>query len=512
MIQENKPHEKQGPDSSCLPDKAPTVGRSFAWLALSSLIQQGSALLLGIVLRSVLGPGKTGVWNLVEVWRQQLSSISLGASSVADREMPMLRAQGKYQDESEVRSIAFSFTMGEVAAVAIAFWGYWALAHNSFSPSVALGLALVPLLASLTSFVSIYQLFIKNQKQFKLFSTLLVIQAAIDWSTLGFVLLGGLDTLLIGLAAGWVLRAAIYVFAIRKFKLFTIKFTLRRERLVPMLKFGAMLSVWSLINQLVFRLDSLVLGTFVGTTALGFYYLGPQVVAALATLPTSLSIISFPNLMESYGRGGKAALLPHIERYLRVVALVISPIITGIGIFGIALLVRGFLPKFAPGLEGMTIYSTTLMFLQASYILSQALIALRRPRLLIIITIAALVLQSIVLGVFSIGGLNGEKVAWSAVLGQGLMTIFLLLAVFTLLVENKDFFRSFWLRIPIAWISLLTLGVFLIKLAGTPSTFSESILQFSWQLGAYLVAGGAIVFLLDRSVIRESRLLFSSNG
>ena len=105
-----------------------TVGRSLAWLGGATGVQQASAFVLGVIIRAILGPARTGVWNLVEVWRQQLSSFSLGTSAAADRDMPELRAQGRVAEESLVRSVAFTFTMGEAAAVAIGFWAYWGIA------------------------------------------------------------------------------------------------------------------------------------------------------------------------------------------------------------------------------------------------------------------------------------------------------------------------------------------------------------------------------------------------
>ena len=83
-----------------------SVGRSLAFLTAATGVQQASAFVLSVALRAILGPAKTGVWNLVDVWRQQLSAISLGASQSADRDMPMLRARSQHAEEAEVRSVA----------------------------------------------------------------------------------------------------------------------------------------------------------------------------------------------------------------------------------------------------------------------------------------------------------------------------------------------------------------------------------------------------------------------
>ena len=322
----------------------------------------------------------------MEVWRQQLSSLSLGTSAAADRDMPEFRAQGRLAEESLARSVAFTFTMGEAAAVAIGFWVYWLVARDGFSSELALGLGLVPLMASLTSYVSLYQLFLKNQKQFPLYAALLVMQAAVDWSTLVFVAIGGLKLLFVGMVLGWALRAALHYLAVRRRGLFRLHLTLRRDVLFPMLRFGLSITVWSLISQLMLRLDSLVLGLAVSTTSLGLYYLGPQVAAAAAAIPLSLSVIAWPNLMETYGRGGSPALEDHLERYVRPIGLVIAPAATALAFFGLSVLVHGFLPSFAPGLGAMKIYVLTVMFVHIASLLHQTLVALKRIRLLVVLT------------------------------------------------------------------------------------------------------------------------------
>ena len=70
--------------------------------------------------------------------------------------------------------------------------------------------------------------------------------------------------------------------------------------------------------------------------------------AAAAALPLSLSVIAWPNLMETFGRGGSSALEDHLERYVRPVGLVVSPLATALAFFGLTVLVRGFLPSSCP--------------------------------------------------------------------------------------------------------------------------------------------------------------------
>ena len=107
------------------------VGQSVFWLTIANLAQKASSVILAVLLRGLLGPAKTGVWNLVEAWRQQLASLTLGANWAADREIPMLRAQERYDDVQEVRNVTWTWLVGEASALAIGVWVYVALGSGS---------------------------------------------------------------------------------------------------------------------------------------------------------------------------------------------------------------------------------------------------------------------------------------------------------------------------------------------------------------------------------------------
>jgi O-antigen/teichoic acid export membrane protein len=499
-------------DAGAPPRRQDSVGRSLAFLTAATGVQQVSAFVLSIVLRAILGPAKTGVWNLVEVWRQQLSSVSLGASQSADRDMPMLRARSQHAEEAEVRSVAFTFTMSEAGTVALGFFVYWVVQRDAFEPALALGLALVPLMAVLTSYVSLYQLFLKNLKEFRLYSILFIAQTLVDWSTIPLVLIGGLEALLVGLALGWILRAVIYWGAVRRERLFRLRLTLRRAVLFPMLSFGILLSIVALLNQLLLRLDSLVIGISLGTTSLGYYYLGPQVAAAAAAVPLSLAIIAWPNLMETYGRDGRTGMIPHLERYLRPIGLVISPAVAALGVFGLGVLVTGFLPAFSPGLDAMQIWVLTAVFVQSIALLHQALVALRKVMLLIALTATAVLVQATILAVGSIDELSLTAAAWSAVAGQAMLALMLLVASAQQLGFRRADVTRLWARVPVAWALMIAIIVAIDRSAPEADGLLGALALAVAQLVVFLALATLVLAVVDRRALHETRALLRGLG
>jgi O-antigen/teichoic acid export membrane protein len=367
-------------------------------------------------------------------------------------------------------------------------------------------------MALLTSYVSLYKLFLKNLKEFRLYSILFIAQALVDWSMLPLVLIGGLDALLIGIAIGWFLRAAIYWGAVRRQRLFRLRFTLRRAVLFPMLRFGILLSIVGLMNQLLLRLDSLVIGISLGTTALGYYYLGPQVAAAAVAVPLSLAVIAWPNLMETYGRVGREGMVPHLERYLRPVGLVISPVAAALGVFGLGVLVTGFLPEFSPGLDAMQIWLLTAVFVQSIALLHQALIAVRRVMLLIVLTAAAVMVQAAILVVGSIDELSLTTAAWSAVAGQATLALSLLVASGRLLGFHRDDVARFWGRVPLAWALMIAAIVAIDRLAPDADGLAGALAVAVAELAVFLPLAAVVLVLVDRKALSETLVLFRGMG
>jgi O-antigen/teichoic acid export membrane protein len=464
-------------------------------------------------MRGILGPTLAGVWNLVQVWTEQLSGLTLGVHWAADREMPMLRARGRPDLEDELRGVTFTYLLAEATALAVAFWAYWALARGTWSSDEALGLALVPILATLGTVHSAYQLFIKNKKAFTVFAWSNIAMVAVDWAMLAFLLVGGFRVLLIGLVAAALVRVGIYVAIVRRLNLFRIPIGLSKRVLFPMLRFGLPISLWSVAYSLILRLDSLVVGTSLGATALGLYYFGPQVAAALSDIPTSLSVVSYPNLMERFERSGSAALAPHLKLYLRALGLVFGPLSAAAGFFGIEVAVASFLPEFDRGIGAMQVVLLTLLFRQPGYLLVQILLAVKRVRMLIVITVAAAAVQAGMLaGAVIADELTIKLAAWSSVAAQCSFAILGLgCACHILEVTRSDLWR-FWGRLPVAWIAFGALTLAIAALAPGSDTVLGRVAWALLELGVFSAVGLAILLLVDRQALRSTRQLLRGTG
>ena len=483
------------------------VGQSLAWLTIANLAQKASSVVLAVLLRAILGPTKTGVWNLVEVWRQQLSTLTLGPSWAAAREMPMLRAQGRHDDVDEIRNVTFTYLAGEAAALGIAFWAYLAIDHGGWSTPELLGLALVPLLATFTTLYSAYEQFLKTEKEFRFWGKFSLTQLLIDWSIIVFVLLGGLTGLLLGLLIGWTLRLGSVWWMVRARGVFQLRLKLRLSRLKELLSFGAPLAFWNIGWSMIARLDSIAIASLLGPTALGLYYLGPQIALTLSALPAALSVVSYPALMERYGREGAAALAPHMKDYMRSMSLIAAPATVAIGFFGLPVLVNSFLPAFDDGLPAMKIAMLVLVFSQPAMLFVQLMLAEKLVLRVIVVTFAALAVECAVLGAGIAAGLTIEWAAWGAVAGQAGFSLIALGATIRQLRLSREAILSFWGRLPVAWIGFLGLALGVDALIPDPQSFATGVLSGTAQIAAFCGLSALLVVALDRHAFSASRAL-----
>ena len=260
------------------------------------------------------------------------------------------------------------------------------------------------------------------------------------------------------------------------------------------------------------RLDSLVIGLSLGTTSLGYYYLGPQVAAAAAAVPLSLAIIAWPNLMETYGREGATGMTPHLERYLRPVGLVVSPAVAALGVFGLGVLVTGFLPAFSPGLDAMQIWVLTAVFVQSIALLHQALVALRKVLLLIALTATAVLVQATILAVGSIDELSLTTAAWSAVAGQAMLALMLLVASAHQLGFRREDVARLWGRIPVAWASMIAIIVAIDRWAPEADGLLGALVLAAAELVAFLALATLVLAVVDRQALRDTRALLRGVG
>jgi hypothetical protein len=154
----------------------------------------------------------------------------------------------------------------------------------------------------------------------------------------------------------------------------------------------------------------------------------------------------------------------------------------------------------------------TLLFFQSGYMLVQVLVAERRVGVLIAMTAAAVGVQATILALASTGTLTLETAAWSAVIGQAVLTLGLLVIACRLLEARAEDVWRFWARVPLGWALLGGLILGIDAIAPEPTTLFGALVIMAAELAVFVVIAAGIVRLLEGAAFRESIALLRGHG
>ena len=427
--------------------KKASLGKDLASIAGSQLVTRIIGFVLVIVNRRLLGPKLVGVWNLVEVLRQQLASLTIGVHYSAERNMPIHRTKGEIEEENNLRSLMFCYLITEAIIIGIGYLIYWYFQQSKYDINVRYGLLIVPLLVVFNRISMAYQLAIRNIKAFGFYSWTNIVVFSIKATMVIYIILGKLHGVFVGLTVNGFIYSLLYWYMVKRQNLFKLRWRLNFKEIKALLSFGIPMGVWCLLYTLLFRIDSFVVASVLGTTMLGYYYLGPQLAAMVSEIPTAVTLISYPNLLERFGKEGIKALRADVHRYALLLSFAIVPITVSVTYFGGDFLIRYFLPKFQPGLEAIKVSLLIVVFWQLGFIYGQVLLVAKRIFTLIGITLVSVIALSSMLWCQKLMGLNLVGVAWARLGTQFCYVLLLIGAAYKNITGSIFQYATEWGRI-----------------------------------------------------------------
>ncbi|MBL0059837.1 MAG: oligosaccharide flippase family protein [Elusimicrobia bacterium] len=327
--------------------------------------------------RRLLGPQLMGVWSLVQIAAGYMASISAGVQLGAEREIPFYRGKGQPEKEDHVRRLMFTTSLLEGVGVGGVFLAYLLRHFSEFPKALALGFiyscSYVVLQRILGCFITAFRtshdfVFLsKSEVLFACADLLLIVPSCYVW---------GFRGLLGSFGAGLLFRTAFWAYWVRRHKKFSYSWYWSWGEAIPVVRVGFPILVGSFTWQFLSSADSLVLARTLGVASLGFYSLGSTVARAVSDIPTRLSTVIFPRLVEKYGATEDvSALKSEVVLSLLALFLFLVPVVLAPAYFGSSFIVRRFLPTFSPGIPALKLLIFGSMFLPATQIPAQIFIA-----------------------------------------------------------------------------------------------------------------------------------------
>lgn len=367
------------------------VVRGVFDIVFSTLIIRAAGFGFSIVLRRLLGPEGTGIWNSFDIAIAYLSMLSMGVGFSAERLIPYYTGRGDRESITRLRDVVFTWTVIESLVVSILCLIYAGLFGLRHAPDVRFGLYWLPLLFTGHKILSLYLMVLRSTKNFRMFSVLNVLSSALDWTLVLWAFVGGLRGVFIGATVAVVVKLALYALTTKGEGTLRFRWRWDLSDVRLHLRYGLSYSAFKAAFTVVERFDSVLVGVLFGPVALGRYFLGYQITRLMLDTPLALSHVALPNLMEKYAVEDSGKQFSRdFMRYLRWDLYLIVPALLPLGYFGTEVLVRYALPLFAPGLPAIKLLISAMGIMAVRHLYYHVLTAHDQLRKLIFATAAEL--------------------------------------------------------------------------------------------------------------------------
>lgn len=314
----------------------------------------------------------------------------------------------------------------------------------------------------------------------ELFSSSLGVAASIYFAMIGH----GVFAFVYGMLVNQSLRAVLLLWAGLRLHRPSLHFSF--ADLKGYLRFGAFLSAQNIVNILTARVDSIIIGRLLGPSALGVYFFAQQFTSQvfIRIIPI-VSRVAFPVFSKLQNDPARME-----EGYLRMVqalAIIIFPILVGLGLVVDELLEVFFVPEWSSAAGIIQIMVFVMMFKTVIAPIGTVLLARARTDVGFYMNVYMLIQLPLFVVFGAAFGIMG--VAWS-LLCSTVISFIVWLVVQSRVVSIDVIKMCRLLILPAAGVFLMALSVFGVRSIMLANNFNGGVALF-----AYIVSG-AVTYLL----------------
>jgi len=391
--------------------KSETKREIFRDLSAYSLAHYFSEVLFlarGFLLAKMLGPPLFGLWTLVKVILFYSNAVGLGSVEAYYREGPFFRGGNQAEKTRKIEENALSFLLlvSVAAGVVVAAVGAGIRFENTLRGDILLFVAPVVLLQQL------YQFSLVKMRSERRILRCSAVEGAFGLVnvalTVGLAWRYGLYGALWGVIASY----ALLTFYLRIGRVLDQRWRLEWSQVRELIRIGFPIMAQRFLFLLFKTVDVLMVFLLLGNSELGYYGVAFFLARGIGVLPTVLTTILFPRMMEEYGRTKDVL---GMEKYVRESTAVMTgllPLLLGPLFLLLPRLMRSLLPQFIEGIAPTRILCLAVYFLMASPMAVQALVAVNKQVLVLLLQVAAVLLNALLDFLFIRAGWGIVGVAW----------------------------------------------------------------------------------------------------
>lgn len=356
-----------------------SAGRAFLSLVASSLVSRASGFFSSLLLRRLLPPEAIGIWNLVEILKNYLATLTLGVQWSVERRMPTLMARGESESARREMSVIQTWTVIEAIAISALCLSVVTLAGSwlpRLSAESRTGLLYLPAAFLFHKMAAAFPLYLRAQQQFQWVAGSATLSSLLGWLLLAWAFWGGWHGLLLGTVANALIMVLFFFAAARWQPALRWRWCFDWGGMQPHLSYGLRYALLKGTWAIMERVDSVLVGWLMGPAALGTYYLSFQLTNVASEIPWALVSMFYPKFLAAKGRdatGQDASAL--LMRYVRFSLVYLVPFLIAAGMIGGELLIRFLLPAYRDGIEPLLITMAGLGALTCRFYLMQVLMA-----------------------------------------------------------------------------------------------------------------------------------------
>lgn len=372
----------------------------------STILAQGVGLLRTFLLPVLLGPVQLGIWNLMNVIIGYGVNSHLGILHGLNKKVPVLRGFGQVREIDELKDSVFWFNLllGIMAGSAV-FIGSFLFSNVSVALRI-IALIIVLQMVFLYFFCLLradcrFELVSKGVAVLSLSSTALVLSLAYLSSERLLGALWGLTGAYLFVIGYWFYKGE-YRFTV----------SLKWPQISDAFITGIPLIVLGLIDMVLLSLDRWVIAWKLPDTALGFYALGIMASNLLGIVPTSVSNVLYPRMLERFASThDHCAVSVLMLNPVRAVAALMVFLISAATIF-LPLIIRMLLPTYLPAVPLIEILVPSAFFLAIAPIAGSYVVAVDRQRALIVVQVVAMAICLMLDGILLYTGYGVRGIAY----------------------------------------------------------------------------------------------------
>ena len=328
----------------------------------ASFLARVTGLFRSIIVARFLGPSRYGLWNALSIILEYSRYSSMGVLNAMNREIPFYRGKKDHTKAEEIRNTGFTMACVPSFIIGLALVLVSIFIKDRVGAEYVMALRVIAVLVFMRQLYDFFTLLLRSAHEFAFLGRLQIFFAVTDLALVTFLIITfGFYGFLWAMAMTYAVIIGYISYRIRR--RYKLRFYMNKALLMNLVKIGILMTLIGVVVNLRVTIDRLMVLKFLGITELGYFGMSLVLIQFIFLIPSSISQIMYPRLVEKYGSSNKdtAALRNYMEISTQTLAYSM-PLLIGEVFLILPFGIRAVLPQYIPGTVAAQITILGLFF------------------------------------------------------------------------------------------------------------------------------------------------------